>query len=67
MQGAVEQLAEWKRQIGILLEQYWGHCNAHIEPALASVLDKVLLEIEEVLGKEKLNMLTKLSFKTPGF
>jgi len=51
MRGAVANIAEWKKEMGVLVETVWGHCNAHIEPALASSLTKVLLEFEEVIGK----------------
>ena len=51
MKGAVANIAEWKKEMGVVVETVWAHCNAHIEPALASSLTKVLLEFEEVIGK----------------
>ena len=53
MKPAVEKIADWRKEIGVVTEQIWTHCNAHIEPALASSLSKVLVEIEEVLDVKK--------------
>lgn len=54
MEGAINQIAAWRKDLGIVMEQYWVHCNAHIEPALASSLDKALLEIEGTIGLRKI-------------
>ena len=51
MKPAVERVQKWKQDMGLLLNDVWIHCNAHIEPALAGALTKVLLDIEEVLGE----------------
>jgi hypothetical protein len=51
MKPAMDRLNEWKRDMKLVFEDIWVHCNAHIEPALAGALSKVLLEIEEVLGE----------------
>lgn len=51
MRPAIQEIDSWKKEIGVVVETIWGHCNAHIEPALASNLTKVLLKMEEALGK----------------
>ena len=50
MQPAVKEIGQWRKDMGIVSELVWAHCNAHIEPALNTALTKVLLKIEEVLG-----------------
>ena len=50
MQPAVKKIGQWRKDMGIVSELVWAHCNAHIEPALNTALTKVLLKIEEVLG-----------------
>ena len=51
MRPALRQVNKLRADMGILTETIWTHCNAHIEPALNTALTKVLLGIEEVLGK----------------
>ena len=58
MKPAVDNIAKWRKELGVMTAQIWTHCNAHIEPALASSLSKVLVEIEEVLGKDLLKLTT---------
>ena len=53
MKPAMDRLKEWKRDMKLAFDDIWIHCNAHIEPALAAALTKVLLEIEEVLGESE--------------
>jgi hypothetical protein len=51
MKPAIDRIKQWKHDMGLAFDDVWAHCNAHIEPALAGALTKVLLDIEEVLGK----------------
>lgn len=56
MQGAVEQIGEWRKQVRVSVDQFWVHCNTHVNPTLAQTFEKALLSVEDTINLRKYAM-----------